>query len=53
MEHTFKVTILVKVKTDLDVDEALEELTSDCYYDFPSTDNVEVVNTRWEETETL
>jgi len=51
MEHTLKITIMVKVTTDLSFEDAVDEIGSECEYDFPSTDNVKVVSTEWLDTE--
>jgi len=50
-EYTFKVTISVKVKTDLPMEAAIDEFGGDCEYELPSTDNVKVVSTEWLDTE--
>lgn len=51
-DQTLYITIKVQVKSDLDKQEIIDELSSECYYDFPSTENVEVVNTEWLDTST-
>ena len=51
-ETTLYITIKVKVKYDLPVDELIDELGSECSYDFPSTENVEVVSQEWLDTST-
>lgn len=51
-ETTLYITIKVKVKSDLPVDELIDELGSECSYDFPSTENVEVVSQEWLDTST-
>lgn len=49
-EYTLTLTFKVNIKTDLPIDEAIEEFSSNAEYDFKSTDKVEVINTEWEET---
>jgi hypothetical protein len=50
-EYTLTVTISVKVKTNLSIEDAIDEFGSECNYDFPSTENVEVVSSQWLDTE--
>jgi hypothetical protein len=50
-EYNFTVTFSVMVKTDLPMQEAIDEFGSNCDYELPSTDNVKVVSTEWLDTE--
>jgi len=50
-EFTFTVTFSVKVKTDLSIENAIDEFGSNCNYELPSTDNVKVISTEWLDTE--
>ena len=45
----FHATLEVDEKMDTQI--AIDEFSSECSYDFPSTDNVEVTDTSWEETD--
>lgn len=51
-EQTLYITIAVKVKSNLSLEDAIDELGSECAYEIPSTDNVEVVKTEWLDTTT-
>lgn len=51
-EETLYITIAVKVKSKLSLEEAIDELGSECAYEIPSTDNVTVVSTEWLDTST-
>jgi hypothetical protein len=46
---TFHATL--EVDENMDTQEAIDEFTSESSYDFPSTENVKVTNTSWEETD--
>lgn len=52
-EILFKVTIMVKVRTEQDENQALQDLSTECNYDFPSVPGVEVLNTEWRDTEVV
>lgn len=51
-ETTLYITIAVKVKSDLPIEEVIDEFGSECSYDFSSTNNVKVVNQEWLDTTT-
>lgn len=51
-EETLYITIAVKVKSKLSLEETIDELGSECAYEIPSTDNVTVVSTEWLDTST-
>lgn len=46
------VTICVSVESDLSLEELIDEFGSECEYDFPSTENVKVLNQEWLDTST-
>ncbi len=50
MNIVMYVTIKVEVSTKLSPAAAIEEFTENCEYFLQSTDNVEVIETEWEET---
>ena len=50
-EYSFTVTIQVKVKSKLSLQDAKEEFGNECGYELPSTENVQVVETEWLDTE--
>lgn len=51
-EETLYITIAVKIKSKLSLEDTIDELGSECSYDFPSTENVEVVSQEWLDTTT-
>lgn len=53
MENTLMVTIKVVVKSDLSFEDMIDEIGSECAYEFPSTDNVKVISTEWLDTESF
>lgn len=50
-EYMFTVTMQVKVKSKLSLEDAMDEFGNECSYELPSTENVEVVETEWIDTE--
>ena len=50
-EYTLTVTIQVKVKSKLSLQDTIDEFGNECSYELPSTENVEVVDTEWLDTE--
>lgn len=52
IEQTIYITVAVKVKSNLSLEDTIDEFGSECSYDFPSTENVEVVSTEWLDTTT-
>lgn len=52
-KHIVKVIINIEFESELPFDEAMDELASECSYDFPSTDNVRVTGTEWLDTEKI
>lgn len=51
-DQTLYITIAVRVKSKLPLEEAIDELGSECAYEIPSTDNVKVTSTEWLDTST-
>ena len=49
-EETLYITIAVKVKSKLNLEDTIDELGSECAYEIPSTNNVTVVSTEWLDT---
>ena len=47
MKHVFYAVIRVEVETDLDREDAIDEMNNDCRYDFPPTENIKEVSTEW------
>lgn len=47
------VTTMINLETELEVDEALNEFTSDCDYTFKDTTNVKVIETEWRDTDRI
>lgn len=50
-KHTLKIEIYVTVESDLEYEDIIDEFSSECSYDFPSTDNVKVIGCQWIDTE--
>jgi hypothetical protein len=50
-EYILTLSIKVKIKTNLPIEEALEQFSSEAVYNFGSTDDVEVTDTEWEDSE--
>lgn len=53
MVRKVKVVIVLTIDSDLPLDEAMEEISSECSYDFPSTENVKVKDQEWRDTEEI
>jgi hypothetical protein len=53
MTHTVYVTIKLVIDSDLPMDDMMDEIASECSYDFPSTDNAKVTHSEWLDTSTL
>lgn len=51
-EQTLYVIIAIKVKSNMSLENTIDEFGGECNYNFPSTENVEVVNTEWIDTTT-
>lgn len=52
METTLYVKVKIKVESDLPIDEIINEFSYNSFYNFESTENVEVLETEFLETST-
>lgn len=51
MKHTIYVCIKVDIETDLDYEDAVDQLGNEADYNIGSTDDVKVTDTEWLATE--
>lgn len=51
-ETILYITVKVKVKSDLPLQELIDELGSESFYNIDSTDHIEVLETEWLDTST-
>ena len=52
MKHTLYIKVKVEIETELDIEQALDELNSESLYNFDSTENITVLNTEWLDSST-
>lgn len=45
MKHTLYVTVKIQVESDLEIDEIKDEFSSETYYNFEKTDNIQILDT--------
>ena len=43
-------TIRIEIESELNLDDAIDEFSAGCYYEFSDTDNCKVIQTAWEDT---
>lgn len=49
-KYNLIITIRVTVESDLHIHDLINELGSESAYDIPSTENVKVISSSWEDT---
>ena len=45
--------VVIEIQTELDIDKAIEEFEQNCTYSFKSTENCQVTDTYWSETDRI
>ena len=48
--YTLYATIRIEIESELNLDDAIDEFSAGCYYEFSDTDNCKVIQTAWEDT---
>lgn len=48
--HTIYATIKIEVESELNYEDAVDEFTQNCIYDFLGTEDCKVKSTEWTET---
>ena len=48
--YTLRATIRIEIESDLELDDAIDEFSAGCSYEFSDTDNCKIIKTEWEDT---